>query len=36
MLLTCKDNNENYGNINEEKLEVSQVAENLQYKKNWW
>jgi len=29
LLLTCKGNDENDGDVNEEKLEVSQVAENL-------
>lgn len=33
MLLTCECNDENDGDVNEEELEVSQVAENLQYRK---
>lgn len=32
-LLTCKGNGENDDEVNEEKLEVSQVAENLKYQK---
>lgn len=33
MQLTCKGNDENDGDVNEEELEVSQVAENLQHQK---
>lgn len=33
MLLTCEGNDENDGDVNEEELEVPQVAENLQHQK---
>lgn len=29
VLLTCKGNDKNDGNVNEEELEVSQIAQNL-------
>lgn len=35
MPLTCKGNNEDDRDVNEEELEISQVAEDLEHHKNW-